>query len=103
MHPIIENNRPRIEELCRQYHVARLEVFGSAAQGTFDPDRSDVDFLVEFESTAHLGPWMSEYFDLKGDLEALFGRSVDLVMPGAMRNPYFIREVDRTRRLLYAS
>jgi len=103
MNSLIENNRPRIEALCRRYHVARLEVFGSAADGTFDAERSDVDFLVEFEPGADLGPWMSGYFDLRRDLEALLERSVDLVMPGAMRNPYFIREVERTRKLLYES
>jgi hypothetical protein len=35
-------------------------------------------------------------------LEELFGRPVDLVMTGAPRNPYFLREVNRTRRPLYA-
>ena len=50
-----------------------------------------------------VGPWLSRYQDFKAELEALFGRSVDLVMPRAMKNPYFIREVNRTRRLVYAA
>ena len=41
------------------------------------------------------------YFGFKEALEALFGRAVDLVMIGAMRNPYFIESVNKTRRLIY--
>ena len=102
MIPLIEDNREAIESLCRQYHVARLEVFGSAAEGDFEPNRSDVDFLVEYHPGTDLGPWLSHYFELKAELEKLLGLSVDLVMPGAMRNPYFIGEVNRTRKLVYA-
>ncbi len=100
---LIEGNRDAIEALCRKYHVARLEVFGSAADDTFDAASSNVGFLVEFPPGENLGPWLSHYFDLKVELETLLGRKVDLVMPGAMRNPYFIREANRTRTLLYAA
>lgn len=100
---LIEDHQKELEELCRRYGVARLEVFGSASTGDFDPARSDVDFLVEFLPDHDLGPWLAEYFALRGQLEKLLGRPVDLVMPGAMRNPYFIREVNRSRHLLYAA
>ena len=100
---VIELHRDGIEALCRQFNVARLEVFGSAADGTFDPARSDVDFLVEFLPGQDLGPWLAHYFDFKSELERVLGRNVDLVMPKAMKNPYFIREVNRTRRSLYAA
>jgi len=100
---LIEDKREAIEGLCRKYRVAKLEVFGSAADGTFDPTCSDVDFLVEFLPGESLGPWFSHYFDLKAELETLLERNVDLVMPAAMRNPYFIRQADRTRRTLYAA
>ncbi len=50
MHAVISDNKDKLAELCRRYGVARLEVFGSAGRGTdFDPDSSDVDFLVEFD------------------------------------------------------
>lgn len=100
---LIEDNRQGIEEFCRRFHVARLEVFGSAVTGEFDPQRSDVDFLVEFREGQNLGPWLAHYQDFKASLEELLGRRVDLVMPKAMKNPYFIREVNRTRKLLYAA
>ena len=61
---LIEDNRASLEALCKKYHVSRLEVFGSAADGSFDPEHSDVDFLVEFPPDHDLGPWMAHFFDL---------------------------------------
>jgi hypothetical protein len=99
----IERNLEAIRALCREFGVVRLEVFGSAATGAFDPDRSDVDFLVEYAPETDLGPWMKRYFELEERLAALLGRPVDLVMVGALHNPYFIRSVNASRRLLYAA
>ena len=103
MLPVIEEKRDALGEICRRYGVARLEVFGSAAGEGFDPERSDIDFLVEFRPGVDLGPWMARYFDLGRELEGLLGREVDLVMTSALKNPYFVREVNRTRKLLYAA
>ena len=47
---LVEDNRSRLEELCREYGVKRFEVFGSAVSGGFDGQSSDLDFLVEFVS-----------------------------------------------------
>ena len=100
---ILKSKRAALETLCQEYRVARLEIFGSAVAGGFSPETSDLDFLVEFLPDQNLGPWLAHYFDLRGELAGLFGRPVDLVMPTAMKNPYFIREVARTRKLLYAA
>jgi hypothetical protein len=100
---LIEQNRLALQRLCAAYRVARLEVFGSAVTGEFDPARSDLDFPVEFLPGQELGPWLGHYFAFQAELERLFGCQVDLLMPGAMKNPYFIREVNRTRRPLYAA
>lgn len=103
MIPLIEEHRADIAALCEKFHVVRLEVFGSAAMGDFDEARSDVDFLVEFSPNHDLGPWLSTYFDLKEALEELLERDVDLVMGSAMKNPYFIGEANRTRKMVYAA
>lgn len=102
MLPLIDAKRAEIAELCRRYHVRRLEVFGSAAQGEFDPQRSDVDFLVEFDSD-HRADAFNDYFGLKEELELLLGLSADLVVEKAIRNPYFRASVERTREPLYAT
>lgn len=99
---VIKDNRTVIESLCRKFHVARLEVFGSAADGSFDPVRSDVDFLVEFLRTDTMNA-ANQYFGLLEEFEKTLGRHVDLVCARAMRNPYFIKNVNQSRRLLYAA
>jgi predicted nucleotidyltransferase len=103
MHDLIAQRRAEIGELCRRYGVRRLDVFGSAARGTdFDPARSDADFLVEFEPDNDL-PFLQRYFGLQGALSHLLGRSVDLVEPGAVRNPYVRASIDRARELVYGA
>ena len=87
MIPLIEEKLDAIKEICRRYGVARLEVFGSAADDSFDSASSDVDFLVAFEPDQDLGPWMAHYFDLQSELEELLDCSVDLVMLTALKNP----------------
>jgi hypothetical protein len=102
MHPLILEKREALEALCRRYRVRRLEVFGSVADGTFDPARSDVDFLVEF-LPLKAGERFDAYFGLLASLENLLQRHVDLVMTKAIRNRFFLQSVDRTRTLLYAA
>ena len=48
MSPFIDDHRAALIDLCRRHRVRSLAVFGSAARDDFDPDRSDVDLLVEF-------------------------------------------------------
>ncbi len=99
---LIEQNRSAIEALCRKYHVAKLEVFGSAADNDFNPDTSDLDFLVEFQRVDAMSV-ADQYFGLLEDLGKLFARHVDLVCASAMRNPYFINAVNSSRKPLYAA
>jgi uncharacterized protein len=91
-----------LEQLCRRYHVRRLELFGSAAVGLDRPGESDYDFLVEFEPLAP-GSYSDTCFGLQESLEDLLNRPVDLVVASAIRNPYFRESVDRTKSLVYAA
>ena len=103
MIPLVQQHLEAINALCREYGVLRLEVFGSAATGEFDPERSDIDFLVEYPEDYDFGLWLTCYFEFKRRLEDILGYPVDLVMVGAMRNPCFIESVNESRRLLYAA
>jgi hypothetical protein len=103
MVPLIEAHRADIAEVCRRFHVQRLDVFGSAARGTdFDPARSDVDLLVTYEPDLPR-PGLVEYFGLRDELAAILGRPVDLVMAGAVRNPFIRADIEQARELLYAA
>lgn len=99
---ILEEKRAQIVALCKRYHVCRLDVFGSAATGSYDPQKSDVDFLVEFQPLPP-GQRAEAYFGLLEALQDLLGRPVDLVVARAIRNPYFRQAVERSREVLYAS
>jgi predicted nucleotidyltransferase len=91
-----------IEAACRRREAVRLDLFGSAARGSFDPSRSDLDFLVEF-APGKPAEIADRYFGLLEDLENLFGRPVDLVIESSVRNPYFRQSVEATRSRLFAA
>ena len=103
MSPLVEEKIDELKQLCEKYSVVRLEIFGSAASDAkFDEERSDLDFLVEFQ-TLEENQYADTYFGLMFALQDLFSRPVDLVMTEAIRNPYFQTSVDRSRKVLYAA
>jgi uncharacterized protein len=102
MNPIIQAKAAGLKEVCRRRNVLRLSLFGSATKPSFDPASSDLDFLVEFHSLSPAAHAES-YFGLQEDLEELFGRSIDLIEPGPIRNPYFRQSAERTQVLVYAA
>ncbi len=98
----LELHHAEVVELCKRFGVRCLDVFGSAASGEFDPEHSDVDFLVEFEPPEGTSRF-DAFFGLKEALEELLRRPVDLVDPSALANPYFAAAVEETRTRLYAA
>ena len=99
---VLENNLGAIAEVCVRHGVVRLDAFGSALRDDFRPDESDLDLLVEF---APMEPYarVDAYFGMLEELRALLGLEVDLIMAGAVKNPYIARDIERTRRMLYAA
>jgi uncharacterized protein len=98
--PIIEDNRDAIAALCRKHRVKALWVFGSATSDGWNPETSDVDFLVDLG--AYERGISMRYLDLADDLEGRMGRRIDLVSVGGLRNnPCFRHELERTRIALY--
>lgn len=97
----LELDRDAIAQICRRHQVRRLSIFGSAATNAFDPQSSDVDFLVEFTDDAQ--NLFDAYFGLKEDLERLLQRPVDLAMSKSLENPYFASSIEQTRLELYAA
>jgi predicted nucleotidyltransferase len=102
MEASVADHRQGIAELCRRFHVRRLELFGSAVGEHFDAHRSGADFLIEFEPLNE-GEHADAYFGLRESLASLLPRPVDLVMIRAIRNPYFLQAIEPTRTLLYAA
>ncbi|MCH7801289.1 MAG: nucleotidyltransferase domain-containing protein [Chloroflexi bacterium] len=102
MNPIIDDNREELLKLCGKYRVKRLDLFGSATGDNFDPETSDLDFLVTFKELKR-GEYADTYFGMLEALRGLFNRDIDLVMESAIKNPYFREAVEETRTLLYAA
>ena len=99
----IEDHREGLDRLCRTFRVSRLELFGSAAsEDRFDPEHSDLDFLVEFEPMDPPSHARS-YFGLLSALQDMFGREVDLVEVKAVTNPYLLDSINRGRQQIYAA
>ncbi len=96
---LIEENREAIADLCRQYGVQKLAVFGSAVSGNWDPAHSDLDFVVD------LGGYepgtAGRYLGLIVALEKLFDRRVDVVTLHARTSTAFRQEVERTAQTIY--
>jgi predicted nucleotidyltransferase len=99
---VVAARRSELSELCREFHILRLELFGSALSSAFDFEHSDLDFLVEFQPLQP-GDYATAFFSFKEALERLFERPVDLVVASAIRNPYFRRSIEQSKALLYAA
>lgn len=99
MPPLVAQKRAELDRACPCYGVGRLELFGSAAGETFDPARSDLDFLVTFRPEARKKA-LDNYFDLLECLEALLGRPVELVTARLLKDPYVLRAIDQQRQLV---
>ncbi|MFZ5654743.1 MAG: nucleotidyltransferase family protein [Pseudomonadota bacterium] len=98
----VEQLRDALADLCRRHSVRRLSLFGSATGPEFNPERSDLDFIVEFEALAP-GEYAEAYFGLWEDLQRLFDRPVDLITAPALQNPYLRNAVEQSRVELYAA
>lgn len=101
--PLITQHLEEVGALCEKYRVKRLSVFGSAVKGTFDEERSDLDFAVEFLPDTPRGGLHGPYFNLLNDLQELFGRDVDLVDQSRIENPYFRQVLELTQQEVYGS
>ncbi len=97
---IVNDRLGDLFRLCERHRVRRLAVFGSAVRADFDPESSDLDFIVEF---APLEPpeHRDAYFGLVEDLGRLFSRSVDLIELEAVRSPVVKRRILESQETLY--
>lgn len=99
---LVEQKKQGIADLCRRHEVRRLDLFGSAAHGDFQPERSDLDFIVQFTRTGYAG-YADAFLDFADALEKLLGRKVDLLTERMIRNPYFRTTVEASRQTVYES
>lgn len=98
---LLEDRLTPIHALCRQFGVRKLEVFGSGARGNFDPETSDLDFVIEF---VDYGPYIAgRFFGFSEAMERLFSRRVDFIFGPNIKNPYLREAVNESKALVYES
>ena len=102
MHSIVKDKHDNIVDICIRRNVRMLALFGSATGEEFNPDTSDMDFVVEFD-TMQPSDRADCYFGLLEDLESLFGIPVDLVEASTIKNPYFKEAVEESMVRVYAA
>ncbi len=102
MNSVVENQSEEIKKLCLKFKVKRLELFGSATKDGLEYTLNDIDFLVELDEVGFI-EHSDAYFGLKEELETALGYPVDLVETKAIKNPYFLESVNKSRILVYES
>ena len=102
MIPLIEQHRTELIEVCERLCVQRLDLFGSAVKGTFKPESSDLDFIVNFVAPGERG-YARRYYYFAEALEKIFQRPIDLLTEAMIGDAYFYQMVQQTRQPIYES
>ena len=98
---LIQDNKIELKQLCEEYDIKTMYVFGSAATMAFN-EESDIDMLISFKEIP-FEKYTDNFFELHGKLEALFNRKVNLLTERSLTNPHLIESIEKTRQLLYAA
>lgn len=96
----IEKKLDKLVELCKQYKVSKLFLFGSASEGRFNPQTSDIDLIVEIEElpAVERGENLMQFWTA---VENLFTRKVDLLTFQSITNPYLQKNIENSKVLIY--
>ncbi|MCE2029338.1 nucleotidyltransferase family protein [Sessilibacter corallicola] len=90
---LVARKLPEVRDLCIRFRVQELYLFGSAVDGRFSNETSDVDFLVDFGC---LEPLLLDEYWLKLwlALQSVYARPVDLVLKKNATDPGFKRYLE---------
>lgn len=100
MNSIINDRIVELVKLCNIYKVKSMYAFGSVCTDRFN-EKSDIDLLISFKDIS-IDEYTENYFELHYKLEELFQREIDLMTERSLSNPYFIRNLEQTKSLIYA-
>ena len=90
----------KIGDFCLKWKIAEMALFGSVLSDEFHPD-SNVDVLVSFKDDAGWG--LFDFVDMIDELQAIFGRKVDLVEKDSLRNPFRRQAILAGNEVIYAA
>ncbi|HLP05651.1 MAG TPA: nucleotidyltransferase domain-containing protein [Paludibacter sp.] len=101
MNNIITDKMHELIQLCTKYGVKSMYAFGSVCTDKFN-NESDIDLLISFQGLS-IEQYTDNYFELHYKLEELFHRQIDLLTERSLSNPYFIKNIEQTKSLIYAA
>lgn len=99
-HNEIRKNLSLFSDICKNHRIKSLYAFGSSVTDQFNPQRSDIDLLVEMEDMDPLEKG-EKLLSLWDKLEDFFQRKVDLLTQKSLKNPFLLENIDKTKILLY--
>ena len=83
---IINIKHVEFTKLCQTHKVKSIYAFGSSVTNNFDEQNSDIDLLVEINTSDPLerGEQLLQLWD---KLEGFFNRKVDVLTPSSIKSP----------------
>ncbi len=100
IHPSIQPHLPKVFELFEQHKIKNAYLFGSVLTSNFNED-SDVDFLVNVDSSIEPAIMGGHLWDLIYELQDLLNRHIDLLTERSLKNPYFIQQINNAKLPIY--
>ena len=100
IHSDFQAKMPLVIELFKKHHIKNAYLFGSVLTDRFTKE-SDVDLLVNLQDGLDPVVAGGHLWDLQFELEDLFRRDIDLLTERSLKNPYFIKEISKSRELIY--
>src|SRR5665213_4012775 len=96
----IEQKSSSFRKLCEAHHVRSIYAFGSSINNSFDPDKSDIDLVVEIDENDPIKRG-NDLIGLWNNLEEFFRRKVDMLTPSSIKNPVLQKTIDHSKVLIY--
>ena len=97
---LINKDKITFYKLCKDHKVKSLFAFGSSVTDKFDPEKSDIDLMVEIEELDPIekGEKIMSFWD---KMEEFFKRKVDLLTNLSIRNRILRENIEATKILIY--
>jgi len=89
-----------LKEIFSNHKVNKAYFFGSICGDHFT-NQSDVDFLISFDSNLNPIEYGDLYFSLLTTLRNFLQRDIDIVTELSLKNPYFINQLNRSKKVIY--
>ena len=97
--PLLLENLPQIRQILTQHRVKSAHAFGSVCTDRFSAD-SDIDLLISFKKIP-FGQYAENFWSLEEALNNLLQREVEIVIEKNLRNPFFIKVMNKTKTPIY--